>query len=497
MAGVCVHRGGIRRQRRMQRRIGKTLLGFMLCFLMTAPVVRAEGIQFSENLPDAVAAAQKSAKPVAVFYHAPWCPHCRTMFRKTFTDAKVAKAGRNFEWVAVDIDRNASLVHTYAIEAIPQIQIIDPSGYLRAAIIGATGPADLAGRLEAVEAMLNRQPTADDTTRTESFTAGEATEIVTSPDSFRARNICYANVGYGPLNVPSQSPLQALRLGLTPAAPSTLAKGQKELKARATWVNIWADEADYFFDYEMLQTQVGLDYGLAETFQVGFGFETRSRFGGSMDSFIQEFHDLFNIDQNGRDEVPKGDFRFDIDPVGNQPGVSLTSSDRGLYSSSAQLKFQHNVTCGTEYWPAFAYTLVAQYEIDSEDLEGGNPWDFALFLSASQRFWDFYLYGGLGYTRFGRDRFRGIELEEDQYSGNIALEWRAFTRASIIAQYLYSQGLAVDLGELSDASHEVNLGFKWEFSEGVVLEFALIENFITTNNSPDFGVHAGVAWRFD
>ena len=77
------------------------------------------------------------------------------------------------------------------------------------------------------------------------------------------------------------------------------------------------------------------------------------------------------------------------------------------------------------------------------------------------------------------------------------MEWRAFNRASIIAQYLYSDGLAIDLGELSDASHEVNLGFKWECSPGVVLEFALIENFLTTNNSPDFGLHAGVAWRFD
>ena len=257
----------------MQRQIAKAVIFCLLYLLPTPPAVRAEGIQFSDNLPAVIAAAPKSGKPVAVFYHAPWCPRCREMFRKTFTDANLAQAGKNFEWVAVDIDRNASLVHTYAIEAIPQIQIIDTSGYLRAAIIGTIGPEELAGRLKSVQAMLKRQPKADDATRSETFTAGEATEIVTSPDSFRARNICYANVGYGPLNIPSQSPLQALRLGLTPAAPSTLAKGQKELKARTTWVNIWADESDYCFDYERLQTQVGLDYGLGETFQVGFGCE--------------------------------------------------------------------------------------------------------------------------------------------------------------------------------------------------------------------------------
>jgi len=349
----------------------------------------------------------------------------------------------------------------------------------------------------AIETGLEPGPTAADPTRSERDLEVESAEIIDFPDSFRARGICYASVGYGPLNIPSQSPLQALRLGLTPAAPSTLGKGQKELNARATWVNVWANEEDFFFDYEMLQTQVGLDYGLTETFQIGLGFETRSRFGGAMDSFIQEFHDLFGIDQNGRDLQPRGDFQFDIDPAAGQPGVSLTSSDRGLYSSSVQFKLQHNITCGTQTLPAFAYTLVAQYEIDSDDLQGGDSWDLALFLSASRRFGDFYLYGGLGYTRFGREQFRGIELEDDQLSGTLALEWQAFARASIIAQYLYSQGLAVDLGDLSDASHEVNVGFKWECSPGVVLEFALIENFITTNNSPDFGLHGGVTWRFD
>jgi len=497
MARIGDYPGAIQRQRMMQRQIARAAFGCLLYLLTASPAAAAEGIRFSENLPVAVAAAQKNDRPVAVFYHAPWCPNCREMFRRTFTDSSVAQAGKNFEWVAVNIDRNAALVHTYGIEAIPQIQVLDASGYLRATIVGRIGPAELNRRLAEIESRLARRPAASDATDVRRYEDGTATEIVSSPDSFRARNICYASVGYGPLNIPSQSPLQALRLGLAPAAPSTLAKGQKEVKARATWVNIWANEADYFFDYEMLQTQVGLDYGLAETFQIGIGFETRSRFGGGMDSFIQEFHDLFDIDQNGRDEVPRGDFRFDIDPMDSQPGVSLTSSDRGVFSSSAQLKFQHNISCGTEYWPAFAYTLVAQYEIESDDLEGGNPWDFALFLSASQRFWDFYVYGGLGYTWFGREEFRGIELKDDQISGNFALEWRAFARASIIAQYLYSQGLAVDLGELSDASHEINIGFKWECSPRVVLEFALIENFVTFANSPDFGVHGGVTLRFD
>lgn len=36
------------------------------------------------------------------------------------------------------------------------------------------------------------------------------------------------------------------------------------------------------------------------------------------------------------------------------------------------------MTCGTAIWPAFSYAFTARYELKSDDLEGGNPWDFGL-----------------------------------------------------------------------------------------------------------------------
>ena len=65
----------------------------------------------------------------------------------------------------------------------------------------------------------------------------------------------------------------------------------------------------------------------------------------------------------------------------------------------------------------------------------------------------FYLYGTLGYAKFGQDRFRGIELE-------------------------------------------VTLGWKWEAVQRGVLEVGIIENLISFDNSPDFGIHVGFSRRF-
>lgn len=38
-----------------------------------------------------------------------------------------------------------------------------------------------------------------------------------------------------------------------------------------------------------------------------------------------------------------------------------------------------------------------------------------------------------------------------------------------------------------------HLGFIWRLSKAYVLDFALIANIITMDNSPDFGLHLGLS----
>jgi thiol-disulfide isomerase/thioredoxin len=461
--------------------------------LKTSPAA----IPYSKNLLEAMAASQKSGKPMIIAFYAIWCPNCRVMRDTTLKNPEVIKLAQEFEWVAIDIDRNVSLVDTYEIKAVPQFQIFDLEGNVRSKIIGQSGPSEFRKHLSS---LLDQIKTTGTSARVPSpirIEIGERTEIMGSEDYYRAKAICFSKVGYGPLDLPSQSPFQALRLGLSPRTPSTLGRRQIEARFRATWVNLWAPEnPDFVFDYEQIQTNIGLAYGLSDTLQFELGFETRSRFGGTMDSFIQEFHDLFDIDQNGRDEVPRGDFTFDIGPSNGNPGFSLTEDDKGIYATNLLFTLQHNVTCGTEKLPAFAYAFTVRTELKNEDLEGGSPLDIGAWLSASQRFGTCYFYGTLGYTLFGRDNFRTVELRDDQLSALLAFEWRFKPRASLMVQYLFTEGVAEDLGDLSSPSHEITLGAKWEVIQGTVLEFGLIENVITLGNSPDFGIHFGITSRF-
>jgi hypothetical protein len=63
-------------------------------------------------------------------------------------------------------------------------------------------------------------------------------------------------------------------------------------------------------------------------------------------------------------------------------------------------------------------------------------------------------------------------------------------------QYLLSEGVAQDLADFSEPSNEVTFGLKLEVAPMTVLELGLIENVVTSDNSPDFGLHAGLLWRF-
>ncbi len=477
------------------------LFQFSLCLpcLALASLPGTEtGVKFSRGLKETLIRAKASHRPVIIAFFALWCPYCREMRETTLRAPDILEVAGRFEWVAIDLDRNLSLARQYDVQAIPAFLLLDPDGNQRARIVGKVGPTEFRGYLLEFLGELEKGEGRVFVETTAIRAEQPNTPLQWTPEGYRGRSICFSHVGYGPLKLPSQSPFQALRLGLIPLTPSTLSRGQKEIRAVATWVNIWnVSEGGYFFDYEMLQTTATFDYGISDTLQVGVGAEVRSRFGGHMDGFIQGFHDIFGIDQSGRDLVPKGEFTFEIEPSRARSGVALTNDDKGIFSQNILLTLQHNVTCGTARLPAFSYAVTGRVEAgDSEDLEGGNAFDIGASVSLSRRLGNFYAYGTLGYARFGRERFRGIELHDDQLTGLVAVEWRFVPRMSFSIQYLVSEAVAENLGEISKASHEVVFGLKGEVKKGTVLEVGLIENVVTFDNSPDFGIHLGVMHRF-
>ena len=68
---------------------------------------------------------------------------------------------------------------------------------------------------------------------------------------------------------------------------------------------------------------------------------------------------------------------------------------------------------------------------------------------------------------------------------------------SWLVQILGCEGVAArGFDPFSEASYEITIGWKREIVTRGVLEIGLVENVVTFDNSPDFGVHVGYTRRF-
>jgi thiol-disulfide isomerase/thioredoxin len=435
-------------------------------------------------------------RPTVVVVRAGWCPACRWMEHDVFPRPRIQRFGDDFRWVRVDIDRDLTVARAFMVEATPTLFLLDREGRVRERIVGTVAAGELEKLLLAFSARLEQgmqPPSLVD------HQGGQRSSLLIQPEGYRALANCSSQVGYGPLDLTSQSPFQSLRLGLRQRLPSTLGNGQFEVKSSNTWSNIWANglaAGTYFLDYETLTSKLGLSYGLSDTVQMTVEIEDRSRFAGSMDGLIQGFHDLFRIDQDGRDEVPKDQFAFRLSPGGGQPAVELGGRDRGSFSRSMLVSVQHNVTCGGTYLPAISYALTVRYGLGRGQVESRGDLDVGGSVAAARHWRNFYTYLTLGFARYTDDHFRGIRLKDSQYTALGALEWRRWPRTSLIVQYLHSQGAAIDFKPFSSSTNEVSFGWKKEVFNRGVLEIGIIENVITFENSPDFGIHLGYSVRY-
>lgn len=493
--------------------LSRTLVIGLVAALIVVPAAAAEdgrrvaakdsAISFTSDLDKALETALVRGLPLYLAFGAAWCPVCREMEATTLLDPPIQALADDFVWVTIDIDRDVTLAREWGVEATPTIFLLDPGGNARLRIVGGTGADELAALLKGFLKDLDEAATAGEPVPAHAF---QYSELTVKPGGFRGKSICFSHVGYGPLGIRSQSPFQALRLAILSRTPSTLARGEHQARVGASWVNLWAvdqgvfDPASgvlgpYVFDSEAFDLDVAYGYGLGDTVQIEVAYEHRWRFGGVMDGFVEGFHDLFGIEQSGRDRWPRGQTFILIDPGDGRPPINRDRTSEHSIAQSVRASFQHNVTCGTEYIPALSWSATVRTAVGGEDLEGSNV-DFALSAAASRRIGRFYVYLTFGYTWYGSDGFAELDLEDTQLSALVAAEWRFKPRMSLLLQYLLSEGAAVDLGPFSETSHEVVVGWKWEFRPAGVLEIGLIENVITFDNSPDFGLHAAVTQRF-
>lgn len=301
-------------------------------------------------------------------------------------------------------------------------------------------------------------------------------------------------MGMGPLSLNSRSPLQMLRLTMTPRAPYPLKTGQIMVTQTFTWTNQWSFKTGaYEIDGEILREGTSLAWAVTDDIQIGAEFGVFHRSGGFADGFIEAFHDAIGMTQAGRDRRARDRFAVRLKhPDGSE---TVVTDDRSISLEDAVLFAQATLLTERRSWATVA--IGAQLKLptgNANDLFDGQTAG-GLYVSLAKTLTpEFVAYAAIGGSLYRPERFGGIELVEAQWTGMATIEYRVTEDFSILVQNLFVSGAAKNYDEFSELSYEVTLGFKAKLTRYTVLEFGLIENLIFYENSPDFGVHIGLTF---
>jgi hypothetical protein len=304
------------------------------------------------------------------------------------------------------------------------------------------------------------------------------------------------NVGYGPFHYVSLAMIPSLRSGFETRFPVSLEPGAVDLRLTESWVKNLAVEDTWLADFEILRSNVTLAWHITEAAHLEIGVETGHRTGGGLDAVIMGFHDAFGIAPGPRNEFSRNENRIEIQPPGGGQTVVVDETNPQPYEQAALFTFQYVFSYGTEYFPAVSASLSLRWDLESGDVKASGPVDFSASLGLVKEIWPFHVYLGGSYSWFGSERFYGIPLRSTQWTATAGLEWNIHPAFSLIGQVQATSGGVSGIEHLTRASFEVVAGAKWQFVTGVLLEIAVVENVINFYNSPDFGVHGGLSFRF-
>ena len=138
----------------------KKLLLFVLLIIGCEKQVSEEnqnGIKWENNLDSAFTIASSSNKLIMIDFMAEWCPPCKEMDKKTFSNTNIIKKSNEFIPVQIDVDKQQNIAEEYNGNArkyggigIPNILFLDEENKIIRHIVGFHDVDQLMGIMDSV-----------------------------------------------------------------------------------------------------------------------------------------------------------------------------------------------------------------------------------------------------------------------------------------------------------------------------------------------------------
>ncbi|HMN45056.1 MAG TPA: DUF3187 family protein [Povalibacter sp.] len=243
-----------------------------------------------------------------------------------------------------------------------------------------------------------------------------------------------------------------------------------------------ADDEDLLVDAETRELRLTLGRALSDRWTVQLQLPYRYTGAGSLDSFIDSWHDFFGLPEGERPNLPRDQFRIAYE----RDGVALLdfgSSVAGLGDLSANIGYQ---------WLATADTHVAAWASlklptgDADDLTGSGAMDATLALAAERRFGERWsAFGQLAATYLGEGDLLPQLQRSVVWSGLAGIDVNVWRGLALKLQFDAHTAAFDDTGldYLGDALI-LTVGGAWKFASGWQIDFGVSED-IAVETSPD------------
>ena len=90
--------------------------------------VQLQSMPFIDGYAAGCEKAQRTGKPMLVFFTARWCSYCHQLAAETLSAQEVLELSQQFVCVRVDADREREVCRTFHINGYPTIQFLTPHG---------------------------------------------------------------------------------------------------------------------------------------------------------------------------------------------------------------------------------------------------------------------------------------------------------------------------------------------------------------------------------
>lgn len=290
-----------------------------------------------------------------------------------------------------------------------------------------------------------------------------------------------------PLHIRNLSPAAQL-YGVPRAMGADVLEAGYEMTFFTEFANSWSSDIDddtlAFFDGEIEVLTYGYRRALADRWEFAVEVPYVIHHGGFLDRPIDEFHDVFGFDDDGRDLAGQGQLDYYVQHDGSV-AIDMQRDTRDWGDVRAQIGYQLHSDADSSL---AIRAMVKMPTGDSDQLTGSDGTDVATWIEYGRS----SLFGnaraslnaGAGMVALGKGEFLSDAQEDFAGFAHFGLGFRLSSRLVALGQLNYHSRL-IDTGLTQVAEYAVQgtLGARWHWNDGLYSEFAFVEDVKSDSTS--------------